>query len=199
MVIKLRERHIKVVVHIIDGLPFENEEQVLLEFLPLLAIKGKEGKTKQNAYIAKFKEIFAQFDKPNKAAVTKRIKQIPLLSENVDEETKTLYEKYVELQDKLSEEKDSLKELMTEMYQKVKTKYDSLTEKDIRHLVVDCKWRETLTARTDTLLTDVCQKMTTDMIALRDRYAHTLSDIESRVNDLRAKVNSSCETMGIKL
>lgn len=180
-------------------LPFENEEQVLLEFLPLLAIKGKEGKTKQNAYISKFKEIFAQFDKPNKAAVTKRIKQIPLLSENVDEETKTLYEKYVELQDKLSEEKDSLKELLAEMYQKVKAKYDSLTEKDIRHLVVDCKWRETLTARTDTLLTDVCQKMTTDMIALRDRYAHTLSDIENRVNDLRAKVNASLESMGITL
>jgi type I restriction enzyme M protein len=89
--------------------------------------------------------------------------------------------------------------MMVEMYQKVKSKYDSLTEKDIRHLVVDCKWRGTLTVRTDTLLTDVCQKITTDMIALRDRYAHTLPNIENRVNDLREKVNASLESMGIKL
>jgi type I restriction enzyme M protein len=179
--------------------PFENEEKVLHDFLPLLAIKGKEGKTQQNAYVTKFKEVFAQFEKLNKAAITKRIKQIPLLSESLDAETKALYEKYVALQDKLSEEKDSLKEMMPEMYQKVKAKYESLTEKDIRHLVVDCKWRGILTARTDTLLTDVCQKMTTDMIALRDRYAHTLPNIENRVNDLREKVNASLESMGIKL
>jgi type I restriction enzyme M protein len=166
--------------------------------LPLLAIKGKEGKVQQAAFIDNHKDVFDQLDKVNKASVAKRLKIIPKY-DTFAKETVNLFTKYIELQDKLSEEKDKLKALLTKIYEKVRSKYDELSEDDIRHLVVDCKWRGTIMARADSLLSEVNQKMTTDLIALRDRYAHTLPSIETRVNDLRSKVNESLAAMGIKL
>ncbi len=177
--------------------PLENEEKILAEFLPLLAIKGKEGKVQQAAFIDNHKDVFDQLDKVNKASVAKRLKIIPKY-DTFAKETVNLFTKYIELQDKLSEEKDKLKALLTKIYEKVRSKYDELSEDDIRHLVVDCKWRGTIMARADSLLSEVNQKMTTDLIALRDRYAHTLPSIETRVNDLRSKVNESLAAMGIK-
>jgi len=178
--------------------PLENEENVLTEFLPLLAIKGKEGKAQQTAFIDKNKEVFARLDKVNKTSVAKRLKIIPKY-DTFAKETVDLFTKYVAIQDKLSEEKNKLRALLTKMYEKARAKYDELTEDEIRRLVVDCKWRDTIMARADSLLSEVNQKMTTDLIALRDRYAHTLPSIESRVNDLRSKVNESLAAMGIEL
>ena len=178
--------------------PTEEEDQILSFMIPLLGVKGKEGKKIQEDYIAQHKAIFAQFEKVNKTSIEKRLKHI-MLYEPLDKETIELYTKYIETSAKLSEAKDTLKQLQAVMFAAVMEKYASLTEQDIKHLVVDCKWQGTVVSRTDALLAEVSQQMASDIVALRDRYAHTLPSISARVEELRSQVNASLAAMGIKL
>lgn len=178
--------------------PMPDEEAILNQFLTLLEIKGKPGKEQQEQFIAQHKDIFTQFEKVNKSAVNGRLKNIPLY-EQMDEETRLISVRYIELNDMLSAAKEELKMLMAEMFNRVKEQYEQLTEDDIRHLVVESKWETLLTSRADTLLTTVSQQVTTDIIALRDRYQRTLPQIDAQVNELRAKVNANLAAMGIKI
>lgn len=178
--------------------PLEDEETVLKEMLALFALKDKEAKTQQEQYIAQHKNIFKHFEKINKTAVGTRLKQIQLY-EPLDTESVKLFTQYIGLNDALTEVKSTLKVLMSKMYNDVMEKYKTLTESEIQHLVVDSKWNAAFANRADTLINNVSSKMATDVLALVDRYANTLPEIDNRVNELRNKVNAHLAAMGIKL
>ena len=88
---------------------------------------------------------------------------------------------------------------MSALTKQVIEKFDALTEDDVRSLVIYDKWKATIMQRAEAELARVNQQMRTDVLALVDRYAHTLPEIDNQVNQLRDKVNSHLAAMGIKL
>ena len=117
----------------------------------------------------------------------------------IPQNTIAILQKYVYYTNRLAQLKNELKTLQTVLFESLTEKYSQLTADDICHLVVDSKWESLLSSRANSLLTTVSQKVTTDIMALRDRYEQTLPQLDERVAQLRAKVNANLVAMGIKL
>ena len=178
--------------------PMKDEDQVLANYLYLLTFKEKEAKAQLERYVKLNKEYFDQFEKLNKSTVNKRLKVV-YEYEYLDEDVIAILQKYVYYTNRLAQLKNELKTLQTVLFESLTEKYSQLSADDICHLVVDSKWESLLSSRANSLLTTVSQKVTTDIIALRDRYEQTLPQLDERVAQLRAKVNANLAAMGIKL
>lgn len=175
-----------------------NEQRVLNEMITLFD-RGNEAKNEREKLIRRYPEIFRYFgNNVTKNTVKRRLKTLPLYVE-LDKETIELYEQYIELDKTLAQKKNELKESHKEMLTAVQDKYSTLTEDEIRHLVIECKWFATLDSRTATLFNECSQQMTNDIIALHERYKTTLPEIDAKVNDLRQQVNDAFKNMGINI
>lgn len=176
--------------------PIANEEYILTEFLPILAMKGKEGKAQQAAYISAHLDYFHIFEKINKTAITQRIKEVQTY-DPLDPEVATIMQAYVELSDAIAGVKAQIKEKSSALYTAVMNKYASLHETDIKDLVVRQKWQASITAKAEAELKNAIQAITGDIQTLVERYAVPLPEIENKVSMLREKVNAHLEAMGI--
>ena len=76
------------------------------------------------------------------------------------------------------------------------SKYASLTETEIRSLVVDDKWMTRLSAAAQGELDRVSQTLTGRIRELADRYARPLPEIEREVATLAARVEEHLKKMG---
>lgn len=178
--------------------PEQPNEQVVLREMLTLFDQGKDAKEERDTLVRLYPEIFQPFDKVTKATVKRRLKLLPSNVE-LDKDTIELYGKYLELDDQLTQKKNELKDSLKEMLMAVQSKYDALTESDVQHLVVDCKWHATIHARTTALFNEVSRQMTNDILTLQERYQHTLTDLDHELNDLRRTVNATLADMGIHI
>ena len=176
--------------------PMIDEEPILTAFLPILAIKGKEGKAQQAAYISALSDYFKDFEKINKTAITKRIKEVQTY-EPLDSEVATIMQAYVDLSDDIARIKAQIKDKSAALYTAVISKYASLDETDIKNLVVRQKWQASITAKAEAELKNAIQAISGDIQTLVERYAVPLPEIENKVSMLREKVNTHLAAMGI--
>ena len=176
--------------------PMIDEESILTEFLPILAIKGKEGKDQQAAYISALSDYFKNFEKINKTAITKRIKEVQTY-EPLDSEVATIMRAYVDLSDDIARIKAQIKDKSAALYTAVISKYASLDETNIKDLVVRQKWQASITAQAEAELKNAIQAITGDIQTLVERYAVSLPETENKVSMLREKVNAHLVAMGI--
>ena len=72
-----------------------------------------------------------------------------------------------------------------------------MTEDEIKHLVVDCKWMETISHRLEDEMTALTQQIADNVTTLTERYAETLGETTSTVNELEKQVLGSLEEMGV--
>lgn len=114
-------------------------------------------------------------------------------------EMNTFWQKYLSIYAAKKEKAGTEKTLVAALTKQVIEKYDAITEKDVRSLVIYDKWEATIMQHAKTELARVNQQMRTDVLALVNRYAQTLPEIDNRVNELRDKVNTHLDAMGIKL
>jgi len=99
--------------------------------------------------------------------------------------------------EKVKKQNDKLlKAQVAALTEAVVAKYDSLTEADIKSLVVERKWLATLCDKLEGEMEHVCQQMTADITALAERYAQTLPEIDHEVSELETKVNDYLKQMG---
>ena len=119
-------------------------------------------------------------------------------SEGTDE-MNVLWQQYLSIYAAKKEKANSEKVLVAALTKQVIAKFDALTADDIRSLVIYDKWKATIMQRAEAELARVNQQMRIDVLALVDRYANTLPEIDNRVNELRDKVNAHLAAMGIKL
>lgn len=115
------------------------------------------------------------------------------------EEMNALWLQYLSIYAAKKEKANSEKTLVAALTKLVIAKYEALTSDVIRSLVIYDKWKATIMQRAEAELARVSQQMRTDVLALVDRYAKTLPEIDNRVNELRDKVNAHLAAMGIKL
>ena len=87
-------------------------------------------------------------------------------------------------------------DLQDELDQKVLAKYGSLTEDEIKTLVVDDKWLAALAADVQGELDRVSQALTGRVKQLAERYATPLPKLTDEVEALSARVAGHLKKMG---
>ncbi len=136
-------------------------------------------------------------EKIPKGAVQKRIKEIQGDADYADE-FKVL-EQYFGLLETGAKVWQQIKDAEKALEQKVLAKYPSLTQKEIKIIVVEYKWMNELEARITAEVDRLSQGLAGRVKELAERYKETLPQIEREVEMLTAKTEQHLKTMGFDL
>ncbi|MBK8563454.1 MAG: hypothetical protein IPN76_08925 [Saprospiraceae bacterium] len=114
----------------------------------------------------------------------------------VFEEERAVLKAYIELHDNIIALNKSIKKLQADLETKVWAKYPTLTDDELKTLVVDDKWIATLDAAVATEMQRISQRLTQRIKELADRYDTPLPRQLEAVKALEEKVNAHLEKMG---
>ena len=131
-----------------------------------------------------------------KGDIPKRIKEIKNDRDAI-EELKVL-ESYLRLIDKESEGNKKIKEAYKELDKKVTAKYKTLTEQEIKILVVDDKWMASIENDVKTEMDRISQRLTQRIKELAQRYAEPLPRLTTEMMELETKVTNHLKAMGFR-
>ena len=113
-----------------------------------------------------------------------------------DVEERQALEDYAALLDQQADAKARLKAAQEDLEAKLDAKYPTLTEDEIKTLVVDDKWLATLAAAVQGELDRVSQTLTGRIRQLAERYATPLPQLTDEVATLAARVDEHLKKMG---
>ena len=154
---------------------------------------------------------FADLDKVNKANIQKRLKE--LLAAKPKAKNKELalavgpeaiygeqavLELYLKLLDDQTELNKKIKEALANLDKKVIERYKTLTETEIKQLVVDDKWMASIERSVKTEMERISQRLTQRIKELAERYETPLPKQTEEVKLLEDKVTKQLEKMGFK-
>jgi len=121
------------------------------------------------------------------------------LQENSDEdvllELKTI-QNYIILQDAISELKSKIKVAEQELDDLAYNKYPTLSENEIKTLVVDDKWLSAVSLAINSETERISQQLAQRIKELAERYETPLPQIDEKVGELEKLVNGHLEKMG---
>ena len=137
---------------------------------------------------------FSELEKVNKAAVSDRLKEVQRDPE-AKEESAALKE-WLAANAEETDLKQRLKKAHAELDAKAYGKYPTLTEAEVRTLVVEDKWLAVLDARIHGEMNRVSHQLTARVRELADRYSSPLPTLTDCVANLESKVNDHLERMG---
>ena len=127
-------------------------------------------------------------------SIKDRLKLIKHDKDAADE--RKLLEQYLELIEQESAASKKVKDSQKALDAKVAAKYATLTEAEVKTLVVDDKWLATLAADVQTELDRVSQALTSRIKQLAERYATPLPQLIQEVEALSATVDAHLQRMG---
>ncbi len=137
---------------------------------------------------------FADFDRVNKGNVAAGLKEIAGDADAKDEAA--VLGDWLKLSSQEADLKKRLKEAEAALDAHAYARYPTLTEAEIKTLVVDDKWLAALDAAIHGEMDRVSQQLARRVKDLTERYGTPLPQLVSRVHDFEAKVNRHLETMG---
>lgn len=146
---------------------------------------------------------FSDFEKVNKAIVQKRLKELTsakakknkAAADFIAEEVNVL-KQYLDLLEQQATLTIQIKTASAELDVKVLAHYKTLTEKDIKQLVVDDKWMANIIKAIQTEMDRISQQLAQRIKELAGRYAIPLPQQNRQVEVLEEKVNAHLEKMG---
>jgi len=151
---------------------------------------------------------FADFDKVNKASVAARLKElksekkvVPMAKNSSVDSGETLSEmdvlnRYITLSDRLAELNKQIKTLQVELDDKLYAKYPKLSVEEIKALVVDDKWMQSIETSVKSEIDQISQHLTNRIKELVERYETSLPLMDKEVTELESKVNAHLQKMG---
>ncbi len=144
--------------------------------------------------------FFAELDKVNKANAQKRLKaiNIPRLKAENAEEIRVLLT-YLKLIDDQAELNKKIKIATIALDIKVLERYKTLTEDEIKQLVVDDKWMARIERSVKTEMERISQRLTQRIKELAERYETPLPKQTTDVAELENKVIAHLKEMGFYL
>jgi type I restriction enzyme M protein len=140
---------------------------------------------------------FSELEKISKGNVKARLKEIKGDTE-AKEEAAALTE-WVELNNGEAAKKKAIKAADAELEKKTLAKYPSLTEQEIKVLVIGGKWLRNLAASVRGEMIRVSQNLTHRVSELAQRYEGPLPALSRTVAELEQRVASHLKTMGFAL
>ncbi len=140
---------------------------------------------------------FADLEKVNKVNVQKRLKAIdsPIFKTDNAEEIKVL-KAYLQAIDKQAELSKTIKDAINTLDLKVLERYKTLTEAEIKQLVVDDKWMTSIEKSVKSEMERISQRLTQRIKELAQRYERSLPQQSAEVSEWESKVKKHLETMG---
>lgn len=141
--------------------------------------------------------FFSDYDKVNKVNVQKRLRAIdtPKLKKENAEEIKVLNE-YIKLIDEQAELNKTIRVAIIELDSNALNKYKTLTEDEIKQLVVDDKWMASIEHSVKTEMERISQRLTQRIKELAERYETPMPKQTTEVAELESKVNAHLKKMG---
>ena len=137
---------------------------------------------------------FAELEKLNKGNINARIKEIKKDPEATEE--LAVLREWLELSEEESATKKALKAAEADLDDQAYGRYDSLTDAQVRQLVVNGKWLASLEKAVVAEVERVSQQLTGRLKELGERYGDALPQITVRVEELEARVAGHLERMG---
>ena len=131
-------------------------------------------------------------DRITKASVQKRLKELTI----ADTEEIKILQDYLKLAEQEAAVNQQIKAAQDILEKKVLGKYKTLTEAEIKTLVVADKWLAILESDVKTEMERISQRLTGRIKELAERYEATLPTLNSEVDALEKKVNRHLEKMG---
>lgn len=146
---------------------------------------------------------FAELEKVNKANISKRIKDVKThgrvsLDDEQKEELAVLMQ-YLDLLTKQTATNKKIKQAEKDLDEKLYAKYPTLTEDEVKQLVVDDKWMYTIETAIKGEIDHISQRLTKRIKELAERYETPLPEIDKEVRELEATVKEHLEKMGFKI
>jgi type I restriction enzyme M protein len=138
--------------------------------------------------------FYAELDKLNKVTVSARIKELRKDPEAADE--LAALREWLLLSESELKTKRALKAAEADLDDQAYGGYDSLTEAEVRELVVEGKWLASLEQAVAAEVERVSQSLTGRLKQLGERYGEALPVISDRVEELEARVAGHLERMG---
>jgi type I restriction-modification system DNA methylase subunit len=137
---------------------------------------------------------FVELEKLNKAFVSARIKEIHRDPEAADE--LMALREWLLISDDELKTKRALKAAEADLDDQAYGRYDSLTEAEVRELVVQGKWLASLEQAVAAEVERVSQALTGRLKQLGERYGEAFPQISERVEELVSRVAGHLERMG---
>lgn len=138
--------------------------------------------------------IFYEFEKINKASVEACLKDVES-NEYIYDELEVL-KNWINFLNEENNLKKRLKITKLDLDNKAYRKYPTLTEAEIKTLVVDDKWLAAVNDLVQGEMNRISQQLAECVRTLGDRYECQLSDITATTSDLESKVNRHLKRMG---
>jgi type I restriction enzyme M protein len=132
-------------------------------------------------------------DKINKTEVSARLRKIKDDPEAQDEIT--ILQEWIKLNETESALKKQIKDASDALDKLAYEKYATLTEEEVKTLVVDDKWLTAISEGIKKELDRVSQSLTGRMRQLAERYATPLPQLVAEVQELSAKVTEHLKRM----
>ncbi len=139
-------------------------------------------------------------DKPlivKAADVKKAIKNAKTIGINANE--LAVLNKWLGLQNEKDRLNKTLKQKRTELTDAVVAKYAALTEGEIKTLVVERKWLDTIVGGCEDLMQSVTHRIGTEVASLVERYEDTLPQLCKEVDSYESEVNGYLAEMGFTI
>jgi type I restriction enzyme M protein len=140
--------------------------------------------------------VFADLEKVNLGTVKARLKELARDGGELSDEEAGVLKKYLTLSESEAKLKRDLATKEDTLDKLALDKYPTLTEPEIKALVIDDKWLAVLDARIHGEMDRVSQALTTRVKELAERYVNTLPALTVRTHELEAKVTRHLERMG---
>ena len=131
-------------------------------------------------------------DKITKASVQKRVKELTMDNEQwtiEDKEEVKILKVYLKLTEQEAEISKKIKEAQATLEKKMLDKYKTLTEAEIKTLLVEDKWMATLERDVKTEMERISHRLTGRVKELAERYEYPLLVITGEVDALEKKVH----------
>jgi type I restriction enzyme M protein len=138
--------------------------------------------------------VFSELDKVNKANVTARLKEIKDDKEAMEEAS--ALNAWLKLNTQEADLKKALREAEAALDKLAYSKYPTLTEAEIKTLVVDDKWLAAIAAAIHGEMDRISQTLTRRVKELAERYETPLPQQVCKVLELERKVNAHLAKMG---
>ena len=115
-----------------------------------------------------------------------------------DKEEKAALKQAKALFDAEGDSKKALKEAQDQLDRAVFKHYATLSEDDIKTLIVNDKWHATLQSRIQAEIERIIQQLANRVKELEERYAEALPTISQSVDALSLKVAAHLKAMGLE-
>jgi type I restriction enzyme M protein len=138
----------------------------------------------------------AKTDKGKLTKVSVKSRMTDIKHDREAAEERKLLTEYLELIESETSANKAVKDAVKSLDAKVAAKYATLTEEEVKSLVVDDKWLATLAFDVQTELDRVSQSLTSRIRQLADRYTVPLPQLTMEVETLSSKVDEHLKRMG---